>query len=159
LLALTLVSALGRESRSRLIRQDEEPILNDMRTVQGGEASYSAGNIGFYGPLACLAAPTTCLANYPPGAPPFLSKTLAGLVEENGYARHFFEGKPQNTPPYPVLGKGSIVAWAYTAVPTTDKAGRRALCADSTGRICVDLDGRAPQVTAAQCPSPCERVK
>lgn len=147
----------GCTTRRLLVRQDETVILTDMRKLLSAEGAYAASNGGFYGSLECLAVPTDCLKGYPSGYP-FLSKTLANLVPENGYSRQFFPG-PTPPPGARPMSLGSLTAWAYTATPVRDARGRKAFCADSSGRICAGVDGRAPAVTDGQCVTPCDRVQ
>jgi hypothetical protein len=145
----------GCTAHRLLVRQDETVILTDMRKIQSAEGAYEA-TMSFYGSLECLAVPTDCIKGYPSGHP-FLSKTLANLVPENGYSRQFFPGPA--APRTALWSPGSLRAWAYTATPIRDGRGRKAFCADSSGRICAGVDGRAPAVTDGQCITPCDRVQ
>jgi hypothetical protein len=150
---------LGCATHSRLVRQDEEVIINDLRAIQEAQATFATVNKGFYGTLECLAEPWSYFPNYPSGAPAFLSKGLAALTPENGYERHFFGG-PRAGEFVPEICEASFTAWAYTAVPVSaDKQDRRAFCADSTGKICVVDSGSFLVVADGECVSPCERVK
>ena len=145
-------------AHTRLLLQDEAVISNDLRAVQDAQATYQAMNAGGYDTLECLAAPSRCMRGYPEGAPVFLPAHLATLAPENGYVRTFHAGQPlPATAPH--ASRSSLLGWAYTAVPERERSGRKSFCADSTGRICVFLDGAAPRVEDALCPSPCERIR
>ena len=93
------VIALRCASHQRLVHQDEGVILADLNAVLNAEAVYHAGNDGYYGPLACLAAPWSCIPHYPRSGPAMLGTALAELRPENGYVRRFYPGPP---PPGPV---------------------------------------------------------
>jgi hypothetical protein len=142
----------------RLVQQDEEVILRDLRKLISAEAAYESLNAGWADTLECLAAPANCIPGYPKDAPPVLDSTLARLVPENGYARAFHAGPPAQLVS-PLSSPSSLSAWAYTAVPMKDRRGRKAFCADSTQRICATLDGSMPAVKDGQCVTPCERVQ
>jgi hypothetical protein len=160
-LAVAITVAGGCQTHQRLVRQDENVVLGDLRTVITAQAAYEAVNAGFPDTLQCLAAPKDCIPGYPPDSPPFLSATMAGLTPENGYVRAFHPGPPAPTARYVphVASPSSLAAWAYTAVPSRDRRGRKSFCADSTGRICATVDGSPPIVVDGQCASPCERVQ
>jgi hypothetical protein len=153
--------AAGCQTHQRLIRQDEGVIVNDLRTVLMAEAAYEAANGGFPDTLQCLAAPQGCVPGYPKDAPSFLVATLANLVPENGYVRAFHPGPaaPSALRQSGVCSPSSLVAWAYTAVPATDRRKRKSFCVDSTQRMCATMDGGSPVVVNGQCGSPCQRIQ
>jgi hypothetical protein len=160
-LAVATAVAGGCQTHQRLVRQDENVILNDLRTVMAAQTAYEAANAGFPDTLECLSAPQDCIPGYPPNAPPFLSATLASLGPENGYVRAFHPGPPAPTAlhvPH-LASRSSLAAWAYTAVPSRDRRNRKSFCVDSTQRICATVDGSPPVVVNGQCASPCERVQ
>ncbi len=158
-LAISAVAvACGCQTHQRLVRQDEGVILNDLRKVISAEAVYESLNGGFPDRLECLGAPRNCIPGYPKDAPAVLDAALARLVPENGYTRQFHPGPPARLVP-PTSSPSSLASWAYTAVPSHDRRGRKAFCADSTQRICATLDGSSPVVHDGTCGMPCERVQ
>jgi hypothetical protein len=157
--AVGALVAVSCATHTRLIHQDEEVILNDLRKVLSAEAVYESLNGGWYDRLECLGAPQNCIPGYPKDAPPVLDAALAQLVPENGYARAFHAGPPARIVNAELSSKTSITAWAYTAVPSRERRGRKGFCVDSSQRICATLDGSTPVVKNAQCGTPCERVQ
>jgi hypothetical protein len=160
-LALLTTVGTGCQTHQRLVLQDENVILNDLRKVLAAQAAYEASNAGFPDTLRCLSAPQDCLPGYPKDAPPFLSATLANLVPENGYVRAFHPGAaaPSALRQLQFSSPSSLAAWAYTAVPATDGRHRKSFCVDSSQRICVTVGGRPPVVVNGQCASTCERIQ
>jgi hypothetical protein len=127
----------------------EAATLGDIRTMISAQAAYSEGNDGRYEPrLGCLAAPATCLPEYPKDGLPFLDPVLASLEAKAGYRRAFYPGPP--AAPRPGTGGRSrppgVLSFAYTAVPVAYE-GMRGFCGDATGLICFTRDGREPSVT------------
>jgi hypothetical protein len=159
--AAALVGGARCQTHQRLVRQDEDVVVNDLRSLRSAEAAYEASNAGFPDVPGCLAGPQRCIPNYPKDAPPFLSTSLASLAEENGYVRAFHPGPaaPGVACPPQACSPSSLMAWAYTAVPIRDRRRRKSFCVDSTGRICALLDGKPPSVVEGRCPSPCERIQ
>lgn len=151
----------GCQTHQRLVRQDEQVIVNDLRAVLSAEAAYEAANLGVPDTIRCLGSPQSCIADYPKDAPPFLSAALANLVTENGYARAFYPGPPASKDACPAghCSGSSLSGWAYTAVPTSDRRKRKSYCVDSARRICAVADGSPPAVVGGHCPSVCERVQ
>ena len=155
----TLLCA-GCQTHQRLVLQDEQVIVNDLRALLSAQSAYEAANLGFPDTLRCLGSPQACIAAYPKDAPPFLSAALANLVTENGYARAFYPGPPASRDACPAqhCSASSLSRWAYTAVPTSDRRKRKSYCVDSARHICAVADGSPPAVVDGQCPSPCERI-
>ena len=53
----------------------------------------------------------------------------------------------------------SLTAYAFTVSPLNPgRSGGRAFCGDSTGRMCVRLDGREPPVKDGRC-EPCQKLQ
>ena len=151
-----LVAGLGCAAHSRLVAQDDQVILNDLRALQEAEVVYE-GLTSSYGTLDCLAEPWTCIAGFPGDRSLLPHPAIASLAPENGYARHFFPGPPAPVPHS--IGPAGLMSSAYTAVPVKDRRGRKAYCVDATGRVCATLDGRPPKVENGTCASPCERIR
>jgi hypothetical protein len=144
-------------THSRLVRQDEDVILRDLRRIISAEAVYEAMNAGWSDRLECLGAPQDCIPGYPKDGPPVLDSTLVRLLPENGYVREFHAGPPARFIS-PLSSPSSLSGWAYTAVPVKDRRGRKAFCADSSQRICA-VFGSAPVVRDGQCGTPCTRIQ
>jgi hypothetical protein len=127
----------------------ESATIGDLRTMISAQAAYSQQNDGLYeARLECLAAPATCLPEYPRDGRPFLEPSLASLEQRAGYRRAFYPGPPGAPRP---ADRGrtrlpGISSFAFTAVPVAYE-GMRGFCGDSTGLVCFTRDGREPAVT------------
>jgi hypothetical protein len=158
---LALLVVVGCETHRRLVRQDEVPILQDVRTVGSAQVAYENFNAAYPDTLQCLARPWECIRGYRRDLPPFVSETLADLTTENGYARAFHPGPPapDEVRRYGGCSPSALSEWAYTVEPARDKRGRKAFCTDRSGRICAFLSGKVPPIVGGRCPSPCDRVQ
>jgi len=127
--------------------RNEPATLGDIRTVIETQKAYKELNGGLYGTLECLAQPSACVAGYPPTGPVFLDSTLASGQPKSGYERRFIAGPP------PANGqRRSMTSYAYVAVPTHPRlTGTRAFCGDSSGALCVTVDGQVPPVVTGRC--------
>jgi hypothetical protein len=157
LLSLPFVAAIAIPSLLRArVSANESGAIGDIRTVISGEAAYQSVNAGYYDTLQCLGRPAECIPSY--NGPTFLDETLASGADKNGYKRTFHPG--------PVVSEGteprspsSIESFAYTAVPLSKQTGVRGFCGDSSGRICVTLDGSEPPVVNGQCAETCQLLR
>jgi hypothetical protein len=130
---------------------NESAAIGDMRTVVSGQAAYQAANEGFYGELACLSAPGTCMKGY--AGPTFLDAKLTSLEAKSGYRRAFHPGKK-------AARARSLEGFAYTAVPVEPgKTGTRSFCIDFTGVIRVDPRGGEIRPVGGECPPSLEVLK
>jgi hypothetical protein len=127
----------------------ESATIGDLRTMISAQAAYREQNDGLYeARLECLAAPATCLPDYPKDGRPFLEPSLASLVEKAGYRRVFHPG-PVGAPRSAGRGRTrppGLSSFAVTAVPVAYE-GMHGFCGDSTGVICFTRDGSEPRVT------------
>ncbi len=156
LLSLPLVAAIAIPSLLRAkVSANESATIGDIRTVISAEAAYQSSNAGYYDTLECLGAPSGCIPNY--SGPVFLDTQLASGMDKSGYKRTFHAGPP---PSSAEVAEGrspsSLMSFAYTAVPSApNRTGVRGFCGDSSGRICVTMDGTEPQVVNGECAQTC----
>ena len=125
------------------ISANEANAIGDTRSVISAQAAYQT-TTGHYAELSCLAAPTSCDASYPAGAPPFLIAELANARQRKGYIRNF------------VLAADGT-SFAYFAVPEgQDRTGVRAFCGDASGLVCTVPPTFSPAMSDGKaCPTDC----
>jgi type IV pilus assembly protein PilA len=152
-----IVAAIAIPSLLRArVAANESAAIGDVRTVISAQAAYQSANCGTYGALECLSRPSApgCIANY--SGPTFIDSTLTSVQVKGGYTRAFHPGNPIALPSDASCPGGmGLESFAYTAVPASNQTGVRAFCGDSTGRICVTVDGSRPEVTNGQCAEDC----
>lgn len=159
LVSLPIVAAIAIPSLLRArVSANEAATIGDVRTVISGEAAYQTANGGFYDTLECLGTPGNCISGYT--GPTFLDPMLANGADKSGYTRKFHAGAaPSTTDGGGSRSPSSMESFAYTAVPVTrNQTGVRGFCGDSTGRICVTMDGSEPPVVDGQCSQTCQML-
>jgi Zn-dependent protease with chaperone function/type II secretory pathway pseudopilin PulG len=148
-----IIAAIAIPSLLRArVSANEAAAIGDVRTVVSAEAAF-ASQARNYGPLECLASPSTpgCLSRHPATSPTFIDPAIAGLAPKSGYERAFVPGEPWPTERSP----NGVKAFCYSAFPiTAGQTGVRSFAGDHTGRICVDPGGRN-LCTAAELPFDC----
>jgi hypothetical protein len=133
------------------VSANESAAIGDLRTVISAQAAYQSANGGFYGEMACLAEPTSCLAGYQ--GPVFLGPELAAAREKSGYRRVFHAGPAGSAP-------RSLVGYAYTASPLQQgQTGVRSFCGDASGLVCFDPTGAEIFPENGACPSTCTPLR
>ncbi len=136
---------------------NEAATFGDLRAIQASQLAYSVANGGFFDSPECVTEPKSCIPGYTgPGfdPPPWIFS-----AKKAGYSRTFHPGPPAADRPA-TISKSSLQTFAVVAVPfTVGKTGKRAFCADSSGRICSTSDGSAPVVTGGLCPASCETLR
>jgi type IV pilus assembly protein PilA len=152
-----IIAAIAIPSLLRArVSANEASAIGDARQVLNGQYAYAQRNGGHYDTPECLAAPAECIPGYGVDEPAFLSGTIVGT--KAGYQREFYPGPPaaENDVAFANLSPTSMKSFAYTAHPVNPGvSGVRGFCADSTGIICVTMDGSQPVVVDAQCASDC----
>ena len=151
LAAVALAIGIPSFLRARM-SPGEAPHVGQVRTMMSAQAAYQGANRGFYDHPRCLVRPQDCIPGYPAAAPTYLDSSFLQEVRY-GYRWTFHAGP---APPDEAIRGGraspsSLDAWAYVGQPESKQAGRRAYCADSTGRLCFTSDGLPPPVEAAAC--------
>jgi type IV pilus assembly protein PilA len=98
-----IIAAIAIPSLLRArVSANESATIGDIRTVISAEAAYQSSNAGFYDSnLACLVAPTPCIATYSATAPTFLDSQIGALSPKSGYNRSVpsFAVPPAPIPP------------------------------------------------------------
>jgi hypothetical protein len=158
-LVLPMMAAIAIPSLLRArVSANESSAIGDIRTVISGEAAYQSANAGFYDTLACLGAPSTCIPGY--SGPVFVDAVLASGADKSGYKRTFHPGAPASAPAgADQRSPSSIESFAYTVVPVQrNQSGVRGFCGDSSGRICITMDGSEPPVVNGECSQTCQML-
>jgi hypothetical protein len=151
-----LIAAIAIPSswRARVAR-NESSAISDIREIISAEQTYAGTNYGFYDSLECLASPYECLPGYPAEAPALLSETIPPVIVKAGYERSFHAGPPAEPRELQRIGNtspSSTVSFAYVAVPVSPGlSGIRGFCGDSSGMICVTVDGSPSEVVGGRC--------
>jgi hypothetical protein len=151
----------------------EARMIADLRTMISAQASYASVNFGFYDAPECLQAPRDCLGAYPQGAPPFLGpEPWRGTLRY--YRRRFVPGAPVDPAERPAnASRASVKSYAYVAVPAEPDGIHgliwrwgglslgdvRALCGDSTGRICATDRREEPRLADGVCAPECQALR
>ena len=132
--------------------------IGDIRSVISAEAAYQSANGNYYDTLECMGAPTGCIPNYT--GPVFVDSTLSSGALKGGYKRTFHPGPAApSSPDAGTRSPSSMTAFAYTAVPAEpNRTGIRGFCGDSSGRICVTMDGTEPKVVNGECAPDCRML-
>ena len=143
------------------VRARERMALLSISTVLQAQKAYAAENGALFDEFRCLTAPRDCRPALPADAAPFLDPTYEWLEPKLGYARKFHPG-PKATAEQVTRARASatsLTAFAFTATPIqAGRTGGRAFCGDSTGRVCMRLDGREPTVKEGRC-EPCLKLQ
>jgi len=143
------------------MRRRESTVVATVSTIVFAEKQYAAANGSFFDEIGCLTDPVKCIPGFDAGAAPFLDPTYAWLEPRLGYNRAFHAG-PRADPAAIAKAKASpssLRAFAFTATPVKPGvSGKRAFCADSTGRMCMTKDGSAPPVRNGAC-EPCQKIQ
>lgn len=143
------------------MRRRESTVVATVSTVVFAEKQYAAANGSFFDEIACLTDPVKCIPGLDASAAPFLDPTYPWLEPRLGYNRAFHAG-PRADPAAVAKAQASpssLRAFAFTATPIKPGvSGRRAFCADSTGRMCMTKDGSAPPVRNGAC-EPCQKIQ
>jgi hypothetical protein len=133
------------------VSANEASAIGDVRTVISAQAAYQSASRGDYGEIACLSAPSTCLAGY--SGPRFLDPALAALEVKGGYKRAFHPG-PRGT------RARTLRAFAYTAVPVRPgHTGVRSFCGEGSGAIRFDPTGADIEPVNGACPATLDELK
>jgi hypothetical protein len=143
------------------IKSRERMVLLGISTVLMAEKMYAAANGSYYGEIKCLTRPSDCIPGHDPNAATFLDPTYDWLDTRLGYVRKFYAGPtvPEDLIKRQRAAPASFASFAFTATPAKPGVtGRRAFCADSTGKICFSPDGREPPVRNGRC-DPCKRLE
>ncbi len=153
-----IIAAIAIPSLLRArVSANESGAIGDIRTVISAEAAYQSANAGYYDTLECMGRP--CIPNY--SGPTFIDPQLASGMDKSGYKRRFHPGAPpQGDEGAAQRSPSSLSSFAYTAVPIQfGKTGVRGFCGDSSGRICVTLDGTEPPVENGECSQTCQMLR
>lgn len=143
------------------LKARERHAILAVRTVILAGKTYAASNGSLFGELPCLKSPASCGRSWPADAPFPLDPTYEWEGVKLGYARSFHPGPRASDEEALRAGAapGSLKAFAYTATPVkAGETGLRAVCADSSGRLCVTADGREPSVKDGRC-DPCKKLE
>lgn len=152
-----IIAAIAIPSLLRArIAANEAGAVGDSRATNSAEVAYSSSNGGFFGTLACLAAPTACgTGAWPAGTTPFLDSQLGSLVTKQGYNRSFLAGAAGNGQP-----DSGITTFVYAALPSGfAQTGNRGFGIDHTGLICFTTNGVLPALSGAALDQACTPLK
>ena len=146
-LGLVVALALPSLSQAR-ISANEAGAIGAVRSVSSAQAVAAAVNGGFFLPLECLGAPSSCIPDYT-GAP-FLPEIRAG-----GYSARFVPGQSATQAErQESLAKAerSLRSFAFLMVPERPgETGRRSFCVDAGGEICFTEGGAPPDTAGGRC--------
>jgi len=148
-----IIAAIAIPSLLRArVSANEFAAIGDLRSMVSAQATYASVNGGHYDTPACLAQPDACIPRYPATGPTFLQ---VQSDTRRGYVFRFVPGPPAAVAPGSA-SPSSLSGWAYVAEPMTpNQTGVRAFCADESGMICAELDGRMGDVSGGHCPVDC----
>jgi hypothetical protein len=134
---------------------NEAVAIGMLRMFGGAEASYAAGNGGYFDRSACLVRPTDCRPGFAGQA--FLAESPH---ERSGYRFIFLDGAAPR--PVPAgASRTSMIEYVMFAEPVApNTTGTRLFCVDGSGAIRMSLIGTA-HVSASQrtCPAEWREVK
>ncbi len=131
-----IIAAIAIPSLLRArVSANESATIGDIRTVISAEAAFQSSASGYYGPLSCLATPSSCILNYSTAAPTFLDGNLAaaqGVGQmKSGYLRSLVAGATVST-----TGTNLIPTYCYEASPLTpNTTGVRSFGGDLSGVV------------------------
>jgi hypothetical protein len=151
-LVLAAIAAATIPSFSHGPRFDSGAI-DDLRAILVAETAYAAANEGLFGPLDCLVEPGRCLHGY--AGPAFLDAQILA-PKRYRYARTLHAGREVVR----ASGAHGLESFACVAVPLQPghTYAVRSFCADDTGFIGQDEEGRVPEVQGGRCPAALKRV-
>jgi type II secretory pathway pseudopilin PulG len=154
-----IVAAIAIPSLLRArVAANESATIGDLRTMVSAQAAYASANRGFHDQPSCLLRPVDCIPGYPGTAPDFLDPTSFAADLRHGYRFRFVPG-PEAPPEVKQQGEvspSSLTGFAYVAEPAQPgQTGVRAFCAEASGIICFDPDGRLGEATEGTCPADC----
>jgi hypothetical protein len=163
---VALSSAAPMHAQQKLspdaLRDRDRLALLDLRTIAMGQKQYAERNGGFFGEIACLTQPETCLPAFKADEAPFLDPSHDWLQTRLGFVRRFWPG-PTITPeeiPRSGAAPGSLRGYAFTVTPERPgQTGLKSYCADGAGRICAMEDGTEPPVIGGRCDKRCKELK
>ena len=137
-----IIAAIAIPSLLRArVSANEAATIGDIRSIVSAQAAFQSAAFGLYGQLTCLSTPTNCISGYGAAAPTFIDTTIANLVTKSGYTRSMNNG---GAVVHPNMKAGAIAGYCYDATPLTqDQTGVRGFGGDHSGRICLDLGGKA----------------
>ena len=117
-----LVAAIAIPSLLRArVAANEAAMIGNARTVISAQQAFHSV-AGKYGAIQCLKAPASCIPNYPPGGPVFLSDDFA-RPGASGYEQEIVHDSEEG--------------FVYLATPLTPgTTGIRTFCADARGMVC-----------------------
>jgi hypothetical protein len=154
LLSLAAACIAIDSMRSSPIAGNESGTIGDIRSVLTAEMAYALANSGHFDRLECLAAPARCIPGFPATRPAFLDPDVI-RPSRRGYTRIFHPG-PAAPRGVGRASPSSMTTFAIVAVPERLLVtGTRGFCGDSTGRVCMTMDGRTPEVIAGACAPAC----
>lgn len=144
-------SAWASGASSLGMTMNEARAIRDLRTIFNEEAAYMEINGGYFGDLACVADPASCLPQYDSAHPLTLAAEMGKPVAtRNGYVFRFQGITPVRASAN--VGRRSFANFVYTAVPVTPgETGQRGFATDSSGLICVTTDGSVPDMSPGKC--------
>jgi type II secretory pathway pseudopilin PulG len=128
--------------RARVAANEGAAIGHAREVVAAQEAFKSAS--GSYGTMECLVAPASCIPNYPPNGPVFLSGQSA-QAQAYGYER--------------ALVHADAESFVYVTGPLVPgQTGIRTFCADSRGAVCA-APSAAEASAGAICSPACQVLR
>lgn len=158
-----IVAAIAIPSLLRArVSANESATIGDLRTMVSAQAAYASANRGFHDQPQCLLRPVDCIPGYPGTAPTFLDTVSFGADVRHGYRFRFVPGleAPAEVKQQGEISPSSLTGFAYLAEPAQPgQTGVRAFCADATGIVCFDLDGRLGEAPDGTCPADCNVVQ
>jgi type II secretory pathway pseudopilin PulG len=154
-----IIAAIAIPSLLRArVSANESATIGDLRTMVSAQAAYASSNRGFHDQPRCLLRPVDCIPGYPGTAPTFLDATSFSADLRHGYRFRFVPG-PEAPPDMKQQGEvspSSLAGFAYVAEPAQPgQTGVRAFCAEASGIICFDPDGRLGAADEGTCPADC----
>ena len=166
LLAVVSVGIIAAIAIPSLLRArvsaNEAATIGDLRTMVSAQAVYASANRGFHDQPQCLLSPVDCIPGYPSTAPTFLDPLSFSADLRHGYRFRFVPG-PEAPPEVKQEGQispSSLAGFAYVAEPSQPgQTGMRAFCAEASGIICFDPDGRLGEVSEGTCPADCSPLQ
>jgi hypothetical protein len=99
-----------------------------------------------------------CIPGYPDAGPTFLDAAFLGVDVRHGYRFRFVPGPeaPAEVLQMGEISPSSLAGFAYLGEPAQPgQTGVRAFCAEASGVICFDADGRLGDVSDGTCPDDC----
>jgi prepilin-type N-terminal cleavage/methylation domain-containing protein len=159
-----IIAAIAIPSLLRArVSANEAGTIGDIRSIISAQAAFQSAANGWYAPLNCLNAPSTCIIGYPATAPTFADATMAPPVgapqPKSGYNRSFSPGAVPTSLPSTLAGV--VDGFCYGATPSTiGQTGVRGFGGDASGRVCQDITGAAVcDTTVALMPATCTVIQ